>query len=189
LADPLGEDRGEVLDGDVDGVQRVEGDLVGEPGGRPVPEGVQGVPDRARLTAKLLGQLPTLAQPLDEFGADLAHEGEPAVSVTDHRAFGIWCLIIGRFTRGRERCRIKQAVGRPADSPCPSLGIPEITPMNEAYLRPGRTLQTFSRLYPDAWKQVDEFRANRKGLGNWSDWCFLPLVGAYAIVSKGAKIT
>jgi hypothetical protein len=61
--------------------------------------------------------------------------------------------------------------------------------MNEAYLRPGRTLQTFSRLYPDAWKQVDEFRANRKGLGNWPDWCFLPLVGAYAIVSKGAKIT
>lgn len=38
--------------------------------------------------------------------------------------------------------------------------------MIEAYLRPGRTLQTFSRLYPDAWKQVDEFRANRKGLGN-----------------------
>jgi hypothetical protein len=60
--------------------------------------------------------------------------------------------------------------------------------MNEEYLRPGRTLGAFSRLYPDAWKQVDEFRANRKGLGNWPDWCFLPLAGAYAIVSKGAKL-
>jgi hypothetical protein len=57
--------------------------------------------------------------------------------------------------------------------------------MNEAYFRPGRILGTFSRLYPDAWKQVDELRANRKGLGGWPDWCFLPLAGAYAIVSKG----
>jgi hypothetical protein len=59
--------------------------------------------------------------------------------------------------------------------------------MNEEYLRPGRTLGSFSRLYPDAWKQVDQFRANRKGLGDWPDWCFLPLAGAYAIVSKGAR--
>ena len=41
--------------------------------------------------------------------------------------------------------------------------------MNEAYLRPGRTLGSFSRLNPDAWKQVDEFRANRKGLGDWPE--------------------
>ena len=60
--------------------------------------------------------------------------------------------------------------------------------MNEAYLRPGKILATFSRLYPDAWKVVDEFRANRKGLGNWPDWCFLPLAGTYAIVSKGTSI-
>ena len=57
-ADPLGEDRRDVLDGDVDGVQRVEGDPVREPGGRPVLEGVQGVLDRARLPAKLVRQLP-----------------------------------------------------------------------------------------------------------------------------------
>jgi hypothetical protein len=60
--------------------------------------------------------------------------------------------------------------------------------MNEAYLRPGRTLGTFSRLSPDAWKQVDELRANRKGLGGWPDWCFIPLAGAYAIVSKGTTL-
>src|SRR3954462_8485818 len=65
---------------------------------------------------------------------------------------------------------------------------PEIIPMNEAYLRPGRTLGTFSRLYPDAWKQVDELRADRKGLGGWPDWCFLPLAGAYAIVSPGTTL-
>jgi hypothetical protein len=61
--------------------------------------------------------------------------------------------------------------------------------VNEAYLRPGKTLGSFSRLYPDAWKQVDEFRANRKGLGDWPDWCFLPLAAAHAIVSKGATVT
>src|SRR4051812_19272818 len=60
--------------------------------------------------------------------------------------------------------------------------------MNEAYLRPGRILGSFSRLYPDAWKQVDEFRANRQGLGNWPDWCFLPLAGAFAIVSRGRTV-
>jgi hypothetical protein len=59
--------------------------------------------------------------------------------------------------------------------------------MNDEYLRPGRTLGAFSRLYPNAWKQVDEFRADRKGLGNWPDWCFLPLAGAFAIVSKGPR--
>lgn len=57
--------------------------------------------------------------------------------------------------------------------------------MNEPYLRPGKILQTYSRLYPDAWKLVDEFRADRKRLGDWPDWCFLPLAGAYAIVSRG----
>ncbi len=60
--------------------------------------------------------------------------------------------------------------------------------MNEAYLRPGRTLSTFSRLYPDAWKRVDDLRARRKELGDWPDWCFLPLAGAYVIVSKGTTL-
>ena len=54
--------------------------------------------------------------------------------------------------------------------------------MNEPYLRPGNILHSFSRLYPDAWKQMDEFRAKRKELGNWPDWCFLPLAGSLAFV-------
>ena len=60
--------------------------------------------------------------------------------------------------------------------------------MTDIYLRPGKILGTFSRLYPDAWKQVDEFRARRKELGDWPDWCFLPLAGTYAIVSKGKTL-
>jgi hypothetical protein len=47
---------------------------------------------------------------------------------------------------------------------------------------------TYGRLYPDAWKQVDEFRAKRKELGNWPNWCFLPLAGTYAIVSKAKTL-
>lgn len=60
--------------------------------------------------------------------------------------------------------------------------------MTDPYLRPGNILHSFSRLYPEAWKQVDEFRAKRNELGGWADWCFLPLAGTYAIVSKGKTI-
>jgi len=60
--------------------------------------------------------------------------------------------------------------------------------MTDIYLRPGNILHSFSRLYPDTWKQVDEFRASRKELGDWPDWCFLPLAGTYAIVSKGKTL-
>ena len=56
--------------------------------------------------------------------------------------------------------------------------------MTDPYLRPGNFLHSFSRLYPNVWKQVDDFRASRKDLGDWPEWCFLPLAGTYAIVSK-----
>lgn len=43
------------------------------------------------------------------------------------------------------------------------------------------------KLYPEAWKQADAFRAQRErdALPNWPDWCFLPMAGWYAIVSGG----
>jgi hypothetical protein len=63
-----------------------------------------------------------------------------------------------------------------------------IAPMNEAYLRLRTILDAFSLLYPEAWRQVDDLRARRKELGDWPDWCFLPLAGAYAIVSKGTTL-
>ena len=60
--------------------------------------------------------------------------------------------------------------------------------MSDIYLRPRKILSTYAHLYPNAWKQVDEFRASRKELGDWPDWCFLPLAGTYAIVSKGKTL-
>ena len=49
--------------------------------------------------------------------------------------------------------------------------------MTDIYRRPGKILSNFGRFYPDAWKQVDEFRAKRKELRDWPGWCFLPLSG------------
>jgi hypothetical protein len=82
------------------------------------------------------------------------------------------------------RDAILEAAG-PEASRAPVPRLPEADPMNEAYLRPGRMLGTFARLYPDAWRLEDEFRADRRRLGDWPDWCFLPLAGAVAIVSRG----
>jgi len=49
-------------------------------------------------------------------------------------------------------------------------------------------LDRFSRLYPEVWIQVDDLRASRKDLGDWPDWCFLPVAGAYAIVASWGTI-
>lgn len=60
---------------------------------------------------------------------------------------------------------------------------------------PKKHLEYYSRIYPSAWKQVDQFREGRgKELPFWPEWCFLPLAGAYAIVtaeatSQGIDIT
>lgn len=49
---------------------------------------------------------------------------------------------------------------------------------------PSRHLAQVAREYPDAWHQVDEFRAARGArLPDWPAWCFLPLAGAYAVAS------
>jgi hypothetical protein len=53
---------------------------------------------------------------------------------------------------------------------------------------PKKALEYYSRVYPSAWKQVDRLRAGRgKDLPFWPDWCFLPLSGAYAVVSTEAE--
>lgn len=49
-------------------------------------------------------------------------------------------------------------------------------------------LAVVGRAYPHAWQQVDRMRAARgKELPAWPDWCFMPLHGAYAIVSGGVE--
>src|SRR5262245_50136983 len=66
---------------------------------------------------------------------------------------------------------------------------PEIAPMNhEAYLRPRMILDSFSRIYPEARRQVDDLRFQRKQLGDWPDRCFLPLAGVCAVVSGGRPV-
>lgn len=58
--------------------------------------------------------------------------------------------------------------------------------------RPIGHLRAASRLYPRAWKLVDEFRAGRgRDLPKWPAWCFMPMAGWYAIISAdfgGSKI-
>ena len=52
--------------------------------------------------------------------------------------------------------------------------------------RPRDHLAVAGKLYPDAWKIADEFRADRSGPHDWPGWCYLPVGGWYAIVSGGA---
>jgi len=53
-------------------------------------------------------------------------------------------------------------------------------------IRPQEHLQVAGKLYPNAWKQVDMFRASKGvDLPDWPDWCFAPMAVAYAIASGG----
>lgn len=55
-------------------------------------------------------------------------------------------------------------------------------------MNPKQHLEYYSRVYPDAWKQTDDFRSARgKDIPFWPEWCFMPLAGAYAIVSAEAE--
>jgi len=54
-------------------------------------------------------------------------------------------------------------------------------------LRPIEILNRYSKLYPHAWPQMEAFR-NAKGdadFVNWAAWCWVPVSGAYAVVSGG----
>lgn len=49
-------------------------------------------------------------------------------------------------------------------------------------------LAAIHQRYPRAWIQVEDLRRDRgRGLPAWPDWCYLPLAGAYAIVSGGGE--
>jgi hypothetical protein len=56
-------------------------------------------------------------------------------------------------------------------------------------LFPTEILDAYSRRYPQAWKQMEMFRQD-KGVPtfvNWADWCWVPVAGAYAVVSGGGS--
>nr|CCA86601.1 conserved hypothetical protein [Ralstonia syzygii R24] len=45
------------------------------------------------------------------------------------------------------------------------------------------------KMYPGAWRQVDEFRAERgRNYPNWPEWCYLPLTAAAAIVANDVGV-
>jgi len=55
-------------------------------------------------------------------------------------------------------------------------------------MKPKKHLEYYNKLYPNAWKQVDQIRAGRgKDLPFWPEWCFMPLSGGYAIVTAEAS--
>jgi hypothetical protein len=46
-------------------------------------------------------------------------------------------------------------------------------------------LRAAEAVYPRAWRQLRDFRDQRRELGDWPAWCYCPLAGAYAAVSGG----
>lgn len=71
-----------------------------------------------------------------------------------------------------------------------SGGLGMSQPFEKRTCRPRDHLVAAGRLYPNAWRQVDEIRAvrGREGMPNWPDWCFMPMAGCYAIVSGGGPM-
>jgi hypothetical protein len=56
--------------------------------------------------------------------------------------------------------------------------------------RPLNHLNQYSKKYPNAWKQIEKFRAGRgKDLPLWSPWCFSPMAAWAAIVMQGSQVT
>ena len=52
-------------------------------------------------------------------------------------------------------------------------------------MRPVEHLTAASHLYPNAWRQVEQFRARRgHDLPKWPGWCFLPMAGWHNIVCR-----
>ena len=49
-------------------------------------------------------------------------------------------------------------------------------------------LDHFSRKYPGIWKRLVEIHFMKgRGLPDWPDWCFIPMAGAYAVISGGGS--
>ena len=60
---------------------------------------------------------------------------------------------------------------------------------NRSTCRPREHLRAAGRLYPAAWKRIDQFRAARgRELPDWPEWCYAPMAAWYAIVSEDAGL-
>ena len=78
----------------------------------------------------------------------------------------MFALLTG-WLGGQLSCRLRRASRRKKLST--AVDIEGNYSVTDIYSRPGKVLHSFSRLYPDAWKQVHEFRAKWKKLGNRPD--------------------
>lgn len=58
-----------------------------------------------------------------------------------------------------------------------------------ATLSPVEILNAYTRRYPQAWAQMEHFRLGKGGFADWPDWCWVPVAGAYAVVSGGGSNT
>lgn len=54
--------------------------------------------------------------------------------------------------------------------------------------RPIQHLREIAAAYPGLWDQAAAFRRQRKQLGDWPEYCYLPMAGSFAIVSGGGQI-
>lgn len=55
-------------------------------------------------------------------------------------------------------------------------------------MTPIEWLSEYGRRYPSAWRQAEGFRQARgRELPDWPAWCYMPMAGAYAIVSGGGS--
>lgn len=45
-------------------------------------------------------------------------------------------------------------------------------------------LAHYGRIYPGAWADAERFHRHRVELGNWPDWCFVPMAGAAATINN-----
>ena len=60
-----------------------------------------------------------------------------------------------------------------------------MTQFDKRTCRPCDHLSEMARRYPQAWAQIDDFRAAQGyDLRRWADWCYIPLAATYAIVSN-----
>ncbi len=60
--------------------------------------------------------------------------------------------------------------------------------MSDIYDRPRHTLEVLSRTYDKVWKQVEALLAQRRQLGNWPSWCFMPADVLETIVGNGLPL-
>lgn len=56
-------------------------------------------------------------------------------------------------------------------------------------LTPVEILNNYSRKYPCAWSQMEQFRQDKGCFADWPEWCWVPVAGAYAVVSGGGSNT